>query len=324
MSPTDFEWLIKLIGPKIKRNDTHWRKAISVQERLAVTIRFLETGDSFTSLQYLSKISKQLISTIVPEVCEALIEGIKENIQIPNTSEAWLEVAKVYNNRWNFPHCLGALDVDADYNFLYVDAGGQGRISDGGIFKNCSLYKKLQNNELNLLQAEPLDGRHREVPYFFIGDEAFSLTSTLMKPFSGIHRKGSFQRIFNYRLSCARRVVENVFGIASAIFQILRKPLLLEPEKATLIVLTVAHLHNFLRKSSTSCRLYTPHEIFDTEREGQFVPGTYRSIASEPMYSLLSLNRIPRRPSTDATQIREELADFFLNEGSILWQDNYS
>jgi hypothetical protein len=116
--------------------------------------------------------------------------------QIPTTPDGWLEVAKQYNEIWNFPHCLGALDgkhvvlqapintgseffnykstfsivlfalVDADYNFLYVDAGGQGRISDGGIFKNCSLYKKLQKNNLNFPQAAPLDGRQRELPYF--------------------------------------------------------------------------------------------------------------------------------------------------------------
>lgn len=119
-------------------------------------------------------------------------------LQIPTTPEGWLEVAKQFEDIWNFPHCLGSLDgkhvvlqaplntgseffnykstfsvvlfalVDANYKFLYVDAGGQGRISDGGIFKNCSLYKKLERNKLNFPEPAALRSRKRKIPFFLL------------------------------------------------------------------------------------------------------------------------------------------------------------
>ena len=82
MSPSEFAFLINLIGSIISKKFTAFRKAISVQERLALTLRFLASGDSYVSLQYLFKISKQAISCIVPEVCEALVENLKDYIQV--------------------------------------------------------------------------------------------------------------------------------------------------------------------------------------------------------------------------------------------------
>jgi len=82
MTCTDFEEILKMIGPKIKRQNTNFRVPISINERLAVTLRFLASGDSFMDLSYLFKISQPSISFIVPEVCEALISSLKHYIQV--------------------------------------------------------------------------------------------------------------------------------------------------------------------------------------------------------------------------------------------------
>lgn len=78
----DFEKLINLVGPMIERKDTKLRTAIPVEDRLALTLRFLASGDSFTSLQYLFKISKQSISVIVAETCKALALVLKDQIKV--------------------------------------------------------------------------------------------------------------------------------------------------------------------------------------------------------------------------------------------------
>nr|CAH7723993.1 unnamed protein product [Callosobruchus chinensis] len=78
MTAEDFERLIILVGPKISKMDTKFRKAISVQDRLAITLHFL----AFTSLQYLFNVSKQRISIIIEETCNALIQALKEQIRV--------------------------------------------------------------------------------------------------------------------------------------------------------------------------------------------------------------------------------------------------
>lgn len=82
MSATDFEYLLNKLGPIIMKQNTNMRKAIPVQERLAVTLRFLASGDSFTSLSYLFKFSNQVISNIFHEVCKALVQVLKNEIKV--------------------------------------------------------------------------------------------------------------------------------------------------------------------------------------------------------------------------------------------------
>jgi hypothetical protein len=44
--------------------------------------------------------------------------------------------------------------VHADYRFLYCDVGGNGRMSDGGIFAECSLNAALQRRTINVPSAK--------------------------------------------------------------------------------------------------------------------------------------------------------------------------
>jgi hypothetical protein len=55
MTKSDFEILLKKIGPIIQWKYTKYREAIPASIRLAVTLRYLVSGDSFTSLTYTSK-----------------------------------------------------------------------------------------------------------------------------------------------------------------------------------------------------------------------------------------------------------------------------
>jgi len=127
---------------------------------------------------------------------------------------------------------------------------------------------------------------------FFIGDEAFPLSENLMKVYLGQHPKGSKEQIFNYTICRARRVVENVFGLKSSVFWVLRKTMLLEPEKAQLVAMTIACLHNFLRRISDSAAIYTPPGMFDYEENSRVIEGSWRPMSNENMTSLLPIRKI--------------------------------
>ena len=68
------------------------------------------------------------------------------------------------------------------------------------------------DGDIHIPPTDALLGDDKDIPYFIVGDDAFALRTWLMKPFS--RRNMALEdMVFNYRLSRARRVVENAFEI---------------------------------------------------------------------------------------------------------------
>ncbi|XP_046853041.1 uncharacterized protein LOC124446249 [Xenia sp. Carnegie-2017] len=213
---------------------------------------------------------ERTISNIVLETCQALYKSMKQKfLTIPLTDNDWRKVADGFHKQWNYPCCVGAIDgkhiaiqqpphsgseyfnykhyfsvlllalVDANYKFLFVDVGATGRAGDAGVFKNSSLKKALDDNCLQLPQAQAIEGIQTKICYHIIGDDAFPLRTDIMKPYP--HRYlDKPKQIFNYRLSRARRVVENAFGILANRFRVFLTTIKLDPEKVVDITLLLA------------------------------------------------------------------------------------
>jgi len=81
MSLADFEFLLAKIEPMIQKQ-TRLRIPIPPKIRLAITLRYLATGDSYRSLHYLFKVSIPAISLIVPEVCKAINVVFNDQIKV--------------------------------------------------------------------------------------------------------------------------------------------------------------------------------------------------------------------------------------------------
>jgi hypothetical protein len=146
----------------------------------------------------------------------------------------------------------------------------------------------------------------------------------MMKSCSGHQEEGLKNRVFNYHLSSARRVVENVFGILPSVFCVFQKLILLQPQKAEKVTLACTYLHNYLR-SDSSKNSYNPKETFDMEHleSGTIKQGSWRNDHQELQF-FRPLKVIPRKLSLQAADKRDEFAEYFMSkQGHVPWQFRY-
>lgn len=268
---------------------------------------------------------------------------------MPKSPEAWQAVASQYNELWQFPNCIGAVDgkhvvmvapphagsifynyksthsiilmgvADAEYKLLYIDVGRNGRFSDGGVFNRCNFGQAMDTNQLGLPVLEPLPGRTLPMPYVLVADDAFALRPNVMKPHS--HRGlNMMQRVFNYRLSRARRIIENVFGIMSARFRVLRKPIHLDAKKTKKVTLACCVLHNYLLMSNKG--KYAPNGTFDRyDSNGDVIPGDWRNVTIGSIETMYPLQREAHPdPPPSAKEVQKEFTEYFVDEGEEEWQ----
>ena len=140
----------------------------------------------------------------------------------------------------------------------------------------------------------------------------------MMKPYPNRAIDRS-QRIFNYRLSRARRVVENAFGIIAARFAIYHRTIPQGPENATKFVLASIALHNYLRSQKDNrycCHIDPDHEDVDHN----VVAGQWRQVEGAVLPGLDSNNS--QRYDMNGVNIREGLRNYFTGVGAVPWQNS--
>nr|XP_054919803.1 uncharacterized protein LOC126516610 [Dermacentor andersoni] len=328
MPPSTFDTLLELLRPSITK-ENNYRPAVSAHDLLAMTV------------------------SIVSSVSGALWTVLKPlYLQHPQGADEWLKVSAEFEERWNMPHCVGAIDgkhvnvecpansgtldhnykgsfsksllavCDAQYRFLYVEIGHSGSESDGGIFSRLTLQKEIAGGTLGLPPPRHV-GSEGLLPYFLVGDEAFPLKEYMMRPYP---RRNSCEthkrRVFNYRLSRARRVIENAFGILAQRWRILRRPFKAKTDNNNRYVGACIVLHNFLMKeSSASSAAYCPPGSADSEDwEGRLSPGSWREDESAGGV-LVPSKSTGCHAARYAKEVPDKLAHHFMTAGQVLWQD---
>ena len=88
--------------PRFQKKTTYCRKPLSPGLKLAITLRYLATGDSYKLLAYGFWVAPNTIVSVVPEVCEAIYDHDHETAFKCHTTGLL--------GQWNFHHCCGCID----------------------------------------------------------------------------------------------------------------------------------------------------------------------------------------------------------------------
>ena len=175
-------------------------------------------GHTFCALSFQFQVGYQTVGKKMAEVVAIIWNRMAAvYMAVPNNANEWRVQWANFWAKWQFPHCLGALDgkhiliraprnsgwlfynyknlfsvvltvlVDAYLQFICIDAGAHGRNSDGGIFSNSSLGKGILHDQLHFPADAPLldAPEFGPMPYVIVGDEAFPLNKCIMRPYPG-------------------------------------------------------------------------------------------------------------------------------------------
>ena len=160
---------------------------------------------------------------------------------------------------------------DAKYCFKILDIGHFGSTNDASELSKSQFGKLFEEHPTQLHLPKTSTHGNKNLPYVLVGDDIFPLKLWLLEPYPGKNLSES-ERVFNYRLSRARRTIENAFGILVAKWRIFRKPIRGNVDLVNKIVQATVCLRSYL--CLTENAKYIPAGFVDIEDDsGEIVPG---------------------------------------------------
>lgn len=184
-----------------------------------------------------------------------------------------------------------------------VDIGGEGRQSDGEIFRDIG--RRFEEGQFKLTNAKPIEIDGPALPYVLLADEAFPLTTYMMRPYPRSGKLDLKKKVYNYRLSRARRVIESAFGILSARWRIYRRPIIASIANAKKIVQATMALHNFI--------IINEKKLLSNNTYAHITPKD-RNIISEGLSSL-PINE-DRSFVNSGIKVRNTYSEYFMSTGA--------
>lgn len=296
----------------------------------------MATGESFRSLSFGFRICHDYISIIVKQTLSVLKHKLVP-IFLPDPHQIdFKKKAEEFCYKWNFPNCILGIDgkhirircpqnsgslyynykdffsivllamVDANYKFVIVDIGSYGKEGDSSIFLKSDIGQRILNGSFGFPEESFLPGSNIVVPHVIVGDEAFRLHTHIMKPYS---KKSSIEEVskktFNYRLSRARRVTENAFGLLNQVFRVFYQPINVQTTTCDNLIWVSCCLHNMLRDGYLE-KNNKPFYEYDCEQ-------------TAPTNNMLEISAGGGFSNMEGFKVRDQFKHFFNNEGALNW-----
>ncbi|XP_053559084.1 uncharacterized protein LOC128649698 [Bombina bombina] len=202
---------------------------LAPEEKLGIALWKLSSKPSCPLLQSTFRVGHKVVYKCVKEVCQAIVTVLKPTYLHPPNAQALKDMARIFNARWGFPHCVGALGSvriplpargNADgshFLVLQVAVDGQGLLWDAGanfssglgtasILENSLLWAMARDGGLQAsLENIFLDVAHN---YFLLGDATYPLQDWLLTPYPQKGGQSERQARFNLQLERARSVAD--------------------------------------------------------------------------------------------------------------------
>ncbi len=159
--PAMFQEMVDRLTPLICKLNTNYRKALDPGLKVTITLHYMATGDSSKCLQYGYRVAYNTLCLLIAEVTSTIVDAYHEEVIVtPTTPDNWMVIANTNSHKWQYHHCLGAIDgkhvtirkpinagsyyynyknchsivlialVDGDYKFTWVEVGANGTSSD--------------------------------------------------------------------------------------------------------------------------------------------------------------------------------------------------
>ncbi|CAL5386909.1 hypothetical protein CsSME_00016432 [Camellia sinensis var. sinensis] len=250
---------------------------MSLNDRVAVALRRLSSGDSLISVADSFGTNHSTVSQVTWRFVEAIEENGLHHLQWPSMEQEMTDVKSKFERLRGFPNCCGAIDtthitmllsssemgsnlwldreknhsmilqaiVDPDMRFRDIVTGWPGKMNDFDVLQSSTFFKLCEKGERLKGNTMKLSDR-TELNEYIVGDSGFPLLPWLVTPYQGKELSES-EFEFNKRHFATRIVAQRALARLRETWKIIQG-VMWRPDKHRLprIILACCILHNIV------------------------------------------------------------------------------